>query len=165
MVNEMRSPLMEKNRCNCAALRKASRRLSQLYDSILAPCGLRSTQYAILAELDRRQEHLPTMRELADALVLDQSTVGQNLRPLEREGLISLVLDLADRRRRLVKLTKKGRLRLAAAFPLWETAQRQFESSFGAQEAADLRALLLDVASEHVLDTDSRSAISGSWKP
>jgi DNA-binding MarR family transcriptional regulator len=161
MVNVMRSPLIERNRCNCALLRKASRRLSQLYDSILAPSGLRSTQCAILAEIDRRQEDFATMRELADALVLDQSTVGQNLRPLEREGLVSLAQDGADRRRRLVKLTKKGRSRLAAAFPLWQEAQRHFENSFGTQQAADLRALLLNVASVHVLDADNKSAFSG----
>jgi hypothetical protein len=33
-------------------MRKASRRLSQLHDNALEPCGLRSTQFAILAELN-----------------------------------------------------------------------------------------------------------------
>ncbi|MGA7810559.1 MarR family winged helix-turn-helix transcriptional regulator [Bradyrhizobium sp.] len=142
----MRAPVVENNRCNCAALRKASRRLSQLYDAALASSGLKATQFAILAEIERRQEAAPTMRDLADALVMDQSTIGQNLRPLERDGLIALVLDKADRRRRHVTLTKHGRSRFAAARPLWETAQTRFESHFGKQEAANLRAALSTIA-------------------
>ena len=99
---------IEPNRCNCTALRKASRRMSQFYDSTLVPSGLRSTQFAMLAELDRRADTPPTIRELSEALVMDQSTIGQNLRPLGRERLISLVQDEADRRSRRVKITRPG---------------------------------------------------------
>ena len=60
--------LIKRGRCNCAALRKASRRLSQLYDSALAPSGLKSTQFAIFAELEFRRGEPPTMRDLAKAL-------------------------------------------------------------------------------------------------
>ena len=55
------------------------------------PAACKSTQFAILAELERRDNEPPTIRELAEALVMDQSTIGQNLRPLEREGLVELV--------------------------------------------------------------------------
>ena len=118
--------VIEPNRCNCAALRKASRRISQFYNSALASAGLRSTRLAVLVELDRRTDEPPTIRELSEALVMDQSTIGQNLRPLEREGLIALVQDEADRRSRRVKLTRTGRSRLAAAQPLWSVAQQRF---------------------------------------
>jgi DNA-binding MarR family transcriptional regulator len=138
--------VIEPNRCNCSALRKASRRLSQLYDSAIAPSGLKSTQFAILVEINRREDQSPTIRELADALVMDQSTVGQNLRPLEREGLVSLVQDAADRRSRRVKLTRTGWSRLAAAQPLWNEVQAQFENGFGKRAAADLRGVLLNIA-------------------
>jgi len=55
---------IEPNRCNCTALRKASRCMSQFYDFTLVPSGLRSTQFAMLAELDRRVDTPPTIREL-----------------------------------------------------------------------------------------------------
>src|SRR5271167_3695264 len=116
-------PSVERNRCNCAALRKASRRLSLLYDAALAPSGLKSTQFAIFAEIDRRAGDPATIGDLADALVMDPSTIGQNLRPLERDGLIFLSEDGKDRRRRYVKLTKKGRSRFGSARPLWGEAQ------------------------------------------
>ena len=89
-------------------MRKASRRLSQLYDDALAPSGLRTTQYAILSELERRSKKPPTMRELADAMVMDRSALGHNLRPLERDGLIALEESKEDRRRRHVVVGHKG---------------------------------------------------------
>jgi len=146
--------LIKRGRCNCAALRKASRRLSQLYDSALAPSGLKSTQFAIFAELELRRGEPPTMRDLAKALVMDQSTIGQNLRPLKRDGLISLQQDASDRRRTCVKLTKKGRDRLTAARPLWAGAQERFENFLGTQEAAELRTTLLNIAHEPLLNGD-----------
>ena len=149
---------LEPGRCNCAALRKASRRLSQLYDSILTPCGLRSTQFAMLSEIDKRTDDPPTIRDIADALVIDQSTIGQNLRPLEREGLVSLKQDPRDRRIRRVTLTKKGRSRFAEAQPLWRAAQDRFESRFGEQAAAELRSLLLGIARDPLLGGESAAS-------
>ena len=147
-------PLVERNRCNCAALRKASRRLSQFYDSALAPAGLKSTQFAILAEIERREDQAPTIRELAEALVMDQSTIGQNLRPLERDRLVSLEEDVTDRRRRHVKLTRKGLSQIASARPLWIGAQTRFEDRFGERAAADLRVVLLEIARDPALVGD-----------
>jgi DNA-binding MarR family transcriptional regulator len=145
------SSTIESNRCNCAALRKASRRMSQFYDSVLAPCGLKSTQFAMLTEIDRRADAPPTIRKLSEALVMDQSTIGQNLRPLEREGLIALVPDQADRRSRRVTLTKAGRGRVAVALPLWSAAQERFENGFGKRAAAELRTVLGTIARDQSL--------------
>ena len=134
--------------CNCSALRRASRRLSQMYDAALAPSGLRSTQFSVLVELHHRRDEPPAIGELAEALVMDASTIGQNLRPLEREGLLMLQPSGADRRRRCVALTKKGAARLAAALPLWEEAQGRFERKFGKRAAAELRTALSAIAQE-----------------
>jgi DNA-binding MarR family transcriptional regulator len=125
--------------------------MSQFYDSVLAPCGLKSTQFAMLTEIDRRANAPPAIRELAEALIMDQSTIGQNLRPLEREGLITLVQDEADRRSRRIKLTKAGRARFAAALPLWSAAQARFESGFGRSAAAELRTVLTTIARDESL--------------
>ena len=141
-------PLVEPNRCNCLALRKATRRMSQFYDSALAPSGLRGTQYSILADLVRRGDAPPTIRELSEAMVLDQSTIGQNLRPLEREGMIELVQDEADRRSRRIIVTRAGRARYLQARPLWAEAQAHFEKGFGVRAAAELRTLLAGIASD-----------------
>jgi DNA-binding MarR family transcriptional regulator len=153
------SPVIEPGRCNCVALRKASRRMSQFYDSVLAPSGLKSTQYAMLSEIARQGAAPPTIRELAEALVMDQSTIGQNLRPLQREGLVALVQDESDRRSRRVTLTKAGRSRFAAAEPLWRVAQERFEGGFGKRAAAELRAVLGTIARDPSLADASESSM------
>ena len=100
--------LSARSECYGTALRKASRRVTALYDETLAPSGLRSTQFAILAEIVDRDEGPPTLNQLADDLVLDRSGLGHSLRPLEREGLIRLEKSSSDRRSTLVALTIKA---------------------------------------------------------
>jgi len=132
--------------CFATAARKASRRLTQFYDDAMEGCGLRSTQYAILAQVDLRADAPPTLAVLADALVIDRSALGHNLRPLERDGLIALVEGKEDRRQRHVVLTQKGKARYREGRALWEAAQTRFTEVFGAEEGAALRASLLRVA-------------------
>jgi len=117
------------SRCSCTALRKASRRISQLYDAALAPSGLKTTQRAILAQISRCES--TTVGSLAEALVMDAGALAHTLKPLERDGLVSIDVDREDRRNRVVRLTPAGRARLAESDMLWENAQRGFEAAFG----------------------------------
>jgi DNA-binding MarR family transcriptional regulator len=129
--------------CTCGSLRRASRRVSQFYDTALAPIGIKSTQYSILSEIERgRLEGPVTMRELAAAMVMDRSTLGHNLRPLQRDRLLALRLQPRDRRKRYVELTAQGRSVLRRARRMWRAAEERFEKLFGKQHAAELRAVL-----------------------
>jgi len=140
--------------CTCGSLRKASRRISQFYDAALAPVGIKSTQFSILAEIERGSIDGPlTMCELATSMVMDRSTLGHNLRPLERDDLLSLQLAMTDRRKRHVALTKKGKATLQRARRLWRNAEGRFEKIFGKRHAADLRAVLLNIAGNHELNS------------
>jgi DNA-binding MarR family transcriptional regulator len=150
---ERRDLLLDASPCCATAMRKASRRLSQLYDDALVSAGIRATQYAILAELDRRSKEPPTMRELANALVMDRSALGHNLRPLERDDYIVLRESDEDRRRRHVVLTPQGKAKLKEARRLWQTAQNRFHEVFGKSAAEDLRATLLEIAYDERLAT------------
>src|ERR1700730_13960268 len=90
---ERTGPPLPADACTCGSLRKASRRISQFYDMALAPAGIKSTQFAILSELERGSAAgSVTMCELAAAMVMDRSTLGHNLRPLERDELVILRL-------------------------------------------------------------------------
>jgi DNA-binding MarR family transcriptional regulator len=140
--------------CTCGSLRKASRRISQFYDTALAPVGIKSTQYSILAEVDRGSFEGPvTMCELATAMVMDRSTLGHNLKPLERDDLVVLRLAADDRRKRYVELTKKGKSILQRARRLWRLAEGRFETIFGEEPAAELRAVLLSIAGNKELNS------------
>jgi DNA-binding MarR family transcriptional regulator len=131
-------------RCNATALRKAMRRVSQIYDTALAPCGLRGTQRSILVHIARANQ--PTMGELAAALVLDRSALAHNLRPLQRDGLVDIKVADADKRSRIVCLTPLGETKLAQSTALWQSAQDQFEDAFGFDRARALRETLTAVA-------------------
>jgi DNA-binding MarR family transcriptional regulator len=140
--------------CTCGSLRKASRRISQFYDTALAPAGLKSTQFSILSEVERGSIAGPvTMCELATAMVMDRSTLGHNLRPLERDDLVVLRQARHDRRKRYVELTAKGKSLLARARQLWRRAEDRFERIFGKDPAAELRAVLLGIANNRDLDS------------
>lgn len=130
--------------CNCVALRRAARRVTNFYDSQLAPSGLRATQFAILA-LVHELEQAP-VNSVAEKLDLDRTTAGKNLRPLEKAGLIHVAASKSDARQRLISLTKTGHAALKQALPLWRRAQMRFEAANGPVKAAQLRAVLRDLA-------------------
>jgi DNA-binding MarR family transcriptional regulator len=130
----------EGGRCNCTALRKASRRTSQLYDTALIPSGLKTTQRAILAQISRSEP--TTVGKLAEALVMDSGALAHTLKPLERDGLVAVSVDPEDRRNRLIMLTPQGRAKLAETDALWAKAQRGFEAAFGRVESESLREAL-----------------------
>src|ERR1700730_868052 len=112
------------NRCNCTTLRKASRRVSHLYDVALAPSGVKTTQRAILAQIGRSEP--TTVGKLAEGLVMDAGALAHTLKPLDRDGLIEVAVDPDDRRNRLITLTTHGRQKLADTDGLWANAQRGF---------------------------------------
>ena len=132
--------------CNCTALRKASRRISQLYDSALTPSGIKGTQRAILVQVGRSEP--ATVGELAEALVMDPGALAHTLKPLERDGLVDVAIDPADRRNRRITLTRHGRAKLAGTDALWEKAQQAFEVAFGRADSESLREALRFLTSD-----------------
>lgn len=131
--------------CTCLRLRKASRRVSQIYDHYLQPHGLTITQYGLLAHLSRLDGI--SIGALAEKLIMDPTTLTRNLRPLERQDLVRLAADPRDRRARRLHLTEQGRAALIEARPAWVEAQRHIEEALGPSEAPVLHAAL-----DHMLE-------------
>jgi len=130
--------------CVCFNLRKAARAVTQLYDAVLRPSGLRVTQFSILAVLSRSGPL--TQSRLASATVTDRTTLTRNLRLLEAKGLIRVERG-ADRRQREVGLTEPGRKALAKAYPLWKEAQARMAKPFErGPRASKVGSLLADLA-------------------
>jgi DNA-binding MarR family transcriptional regulator len=126
--------------CNCFAVRAAARHVTQVYDQLLAPAGLRTTQFSILARLKRLGPL--TINTLARDMVMDRTTLGRNILPLERDGLIRIEATASDRRAKELHLTKAGEKRLQVANERWSEAQARFETTFGLRRAAKLRKML-----------------------
>ncbi len=138
--------------CHCFAVRSAARHVTQFYDQLLEPTGLRITQYSILAMLKRLGPL--TINALAKVLLTDRTTLGRNILPLERDGLIRIEQGASDRRAKELHLTTAGEKRLQAAWPAWLKAQATFESSFGPKRAETLRALLRALVASEFGATD-----------
>jgi DNA-binding MarR family transcriptional regulator len=136
------SPLKPED-CNCFMARSAARHVTQLYDQFLAPVGLHVTQFSILAKLKRVGP--VTINALAKEMVMDRTTLGRNVLPLERDGLIKIEVSAADGRAKELHLTKAGEKRLLAGCEAWARAQARFDNRFGAKRAADFRAMLRGV--------------------
>ena len=121
-------------------VRSAARHVTQLYDQFLAPVGLHVTQFSILAKLKRLGPL--TINALAREMAMDRTTLGRNVLPLERDGLIKIEASATDRRAKDLHLTKAGDKRLQAGREAWAQAQARFETRFGARRAADFRTML-----------------------
>jgi len=115
--------------CACTTLRRATRAVSAAYDAALAPSGLRITQFSVLRTLAQLGP-LPISRLAAEA-ALDRSTMGRNLDPLERRGLVTIEIGATDQRARLARLTESGEAALQAALPLWLRAQNRVAALIG----------------------------------
>jgi DNA-binding MarR family transcriptional regulator len=126
--------------CNWSALREAVRHVGSLYEGQLAASGLTMGQFTLLSAL--AQCGPMSINNLAAKLVMDRTTLGRNAMPLERRRLLSVRRSARDGRSRELQLTRAGSARLKAGAAGWQHAQRVFETTFGAQRAAEMRALL-----------------------
>jgi DNA-binding MarR family transcriptional regulator len=135
--------------CNCLALRQAARHVTQFYDHFFAASGLRATQYSILARLKRNGPM--TINALARELVMDRTTLGRNILPLERDGLIAVVPGKSDRRSKELRLTEAGAASQRSASKSWAQAQARFETAFGVKRAKALRTLLDGVTASELI--------------
>ncbi|WP_119421408.1 MarR family winged helix-turn-helix transcriptional regulator [Desertibaculum subflavum] len=126
--------------CTCSRIRKAARRVTQIYDQFLEPTGLTITQFGMLAQLKRHDGI--TIGGLAEKMIMDPTTLTRNLRPIERDGLVRQVPDPDDRRARQLHLTPRGRAAFEKARPAWAKAQRHMETTLGEPETEVLNAVL-----------------------
>ena len=106
--------------CVCSTLRMVSRAVTQLYDDILRPSGIRVTQFSILATIARAGQ--ANLRQLETVLAIDQTTLTRSLNLLDRDSMIERVPH-PDGRIKAMRLTRKGRRVVNVARPLWARAQ------------------------------------------
>ena len=114
--------------CTVFNLRKAARAVSQFYDNALQNSGLRNTQFSLLIAIS---SYGPlTVNDLAENMVMDQTTVSRNVSILRKEGYIE-IMPGKDMRTRALSITAKGQAVLKAALPLWNTAQAHMIKKLG----------------------------------
>ena len=121
------------------ALRQAARALTQRYDAAFSVAGIRSTQFSVLVALAQAPS-VPLSR-LAEALVMDRTTLTRNLAPLLRRGLVEESA-AEDKRVRSYALTARGQQLLTRALPDWKGAQARMLRALAKEDAEQLRRIL-----------------------
>lgn len=121
--------------CCCFNMRKVTRAVTQYFDRMLEPTGIRATQFTLLVALSSTKGK--TLTEIAESLVMDRTTLTRNLKPLEKMGLISTVQTL-DKRAKAYVLTEKGEQTVERCIPLWQKAQTTMVNSLGEETYQDV---------------------------
>jgi DNA-binding MarR family transcriptional regulator len=124
-------------------VQRAARALARRFDDALRPLSLTNGQFSLMMSLNRPKP--PDMAEVSSLLAMDRTTLTAALKPLQSRGLVTIVTDPTDRRRRLMTLTPTGRKLLVRAVPVWKRTHAAIESllSDGGPDRLrkDLRAL------------------------
>ena len=130
-----------RDRCLCLHVQRAARTVARRFDDALRPLGLTNGQFSLLTALNRPNP--PRISDLAPLLAMDRTTLTANLKPLQRRGLVTVVMDEQDRRGRRLLLTDPGRDLLVAALPVWHATQDALETLLPDADPDRLRADLL----------------------
>lgn len=135
--------LLVRDTCLCLHLQRAARVVARRFDDALRPLNLTNGQFSLLMSLNRPQP--ASISSVSAVLAMDRTTVTANLKPLERRGLVSVMANDADKRRRHLTLTPAGRALLTAALPIWRQTHAAIEGQLPRSDPdglrADLRAL------------------------
>jgi len=123
--------------CLCLHARRAARALARRFDEAFRPLGITNGQFSLMMALNRPEP--PPMGPVAELLAMDRTTLTAALKPLERRGLVEVMVDPKDRRGRRLRLTDQGRDVLAQAVPIWEREHEKLDALLAASDPERLR--------------------------
>jgi DNA-binding MarR family transcriptional regulator len=125
--------------CCCGNLRRAERAVTQYYDRILKPSGVRITQLGLLWVISRAPRI--SQAEIGELLMLDSTTLTRTLASLKKTGWVRSDRGKEDKRRIEWTITAAGKARVEKAVPLWKAAQERMQAFLGGDGFADLSRL------------------------
>ena len=136
------------NSCLCLYTQRAARALARHFDEAFRSLELTNGQFSLLMSLNRPEA--PTVRETADFLAMDRTTLTALLKPLERRKLVAVAPDEKDRRKRRLRLTPSGHALLLDAYPIWQRAHTELEALVSDAQAlrSGLKALVTHINKE-----------------
>jgi DNA-binding MarR family transcriptional regulator len=131
--------------CICASFRRATRILTQHYDTALRPLGLRATQFTLLQALSLAGE--VSQRTLGEILSMDSTTLTRTVAIMRRRGWVASRSG-EDRRERWLSLSAAGRAEFKRARPHWEKVQQGLRARLGNKRWNKLLSLTTEVTAE-----------------
>jgi DNA-binding MarR family transcriptional regulator len=130
---------MHNGDCFNLAMRKSSRLITQFYQERLSKTGLKVGQFSILRAVNFCKE--TSNKELQSILVLDQTTLSRNLKPLIRDGYLKLSAHSEDGRQKIISLSPAGLALYQETLPIWQAAQDELQQKIGTTETDKILAL------------------------
>jgi DNA-binding MarR family transcriptional regulator len=119
----------------CGSFRRTARALTQMYEDVLRPLGLRATQLTILQVLSRAGE--VSQGQLGGMLAIDSTSLTRTLAIMARKGWIQEQRG-EDRRERRIRLSSAGESKLGRALPVWGKVQSRLRGKLGKKEWGSL---------------------------
>ncbi len=116
-------------RCACSSIRRATRAVTQFYDKFMKNTGLTTPQFSLLVNIYKLGSI--SVNDLADKLLMDQTTVTRNITVLKKYSYVSIKKEESDARKKFISLTKEGLSKVTEILPLWENTQIQIEAGIG----------------------------------
>jgi DNA-binding MarR family transcriptional regulator len=126
--------------CVSNHLHQTARAVNRVYSEELRPLGLTRSQFSILGYLNKLGN--AQLTELADLLFMDRTTLSRNLKPLQKQGLVSVSPNELDRRAKELNLTDEGKALFKEATKHWRRAQKRILDTFGSENWAKLETSL-----------------------
>ncbi|MES2490332.1 MAG: MarR family transcriptional regulator [Pseudomonadota bacterium] len=114
--------------CFAEQLRSANRAINKLYTEHLGDSDISIAQLSLLIRLYYFGE--VSLSRLAQSLETDRTTLTRSIQLLERSGHLQIV-NGADRRQRIIRLTDHGFASLKVAMPRWLKAQEYLSRRLG----------------------------------
>ena len=136
----LETTLLVRDSCLCLHVQRTARALARRFDEALRSRNLTNGQFSLLMSLNRPSP--PVMADVASLLAMDRTTLTAALKPLQRRGLVTVTIDAADRRSRLIALTSKGMRLLARAVPIWQRTHKEIEGLLPEGDPSRLRSNL-----------------------
>jgi DNA-binding MarR family transcriptional regulator len=130
--------------CACRNLRMTTRVITQYYDKAFHSSGLKSPQFALLNDINSRENGI-SVNELADFAMMDQTTVTRNVEILRKKGYVNVTIEDADSRKKCITISEVGKSELAVAMPHWQEAQMKLEQIVGKEQFNTLLKTLSDL--------------------
>lgn len=123
--------------CACKNLRMTTRVVTGYYDNALQSSGLKVTQFSLMNSISLKEDGI-SVNELAEVSLMDQSTVTRNIEILRKAGYVEVKTEDSDSRRKRITVSEAGKIRLAAATPLWKEAQLRVQQTIGPEQYKSL---------------------------
>ena len=145
LLSGMSKPATFALSCMCASFRRASRVLTQHYDTALRRLDLRATQFTLLQALSLAGE--VSQGTLGEILAIDSTTLTRTLAIMGRRGWIASRSG-KDRRERWLSLSEAGKAEYKRALPYWEKVQQELRTRLGNKHWNKLLNLTNEVTAE-----------------